>query len=225
MCASFLTPRQITLTYFDLPAKAEAIRLALYLGGIPFEDKRVNGVQWAAIKPSVGPYAQLPFITVDGKNVFQSINILLYTGTLTGLIATELEQELRMREAICACDDILMSFNATFAITNLEERIAARAILFKEGGKTFCQLKRMEEIVDDREFIAGDKLTIADLAVFTNSALLQCGIFDGFPKNCLDCVPKLKNYVNRIASLPKIVEYYSQQNGTWVAGFKPHEDC
>ncbi len=32
----------ITLTYFDIPGPAEAIRLAFFVGGVEFEDRRVS---------------------------------------------------------------------------------------------------------------------------------------------------------------------------------------
>lgn len=217
----FLHPREIILTYFDIPAKAEPIRLAFHVGGIEFNDQRVNGAQWHAMKGKFGQFAQIPVLEIDGKIIFQSVNILLYAGTLGGLVATDLEGELKMREAILACDDLPNTIAQTFSITNVEERIAARAILFKEGGKTYCQLKRIEALVSDKEYVVGDKLTIADLSVFTYCCMLKCGHFDGFPTDCLDCVPKLKVFVERIAALPKVREYYDMQTAPWAAGFRP----
>lgn len=219
--SSFLAPEKIKLVYFDLPAKAEPIRLAFYLGGIAIEDVRITGVQWQTMKEKYGPYAQIPVLEVDDKVLYQSVNILLYAGKLANLVPSDLEGELRMREAILFCDDIPNTFSTTFSITNVEERCAARAILFKEGGRTFCQLKRIEELVIGKQFVAGDALSVADLAIFTYCGMLQCGHFDGFPRDCLNCVPKLKEFFNRIAALPKVAEYYSTQTGAWVAGFKP----
>ena len=50
-----------------------------------------------------------------------------------------------------------------------------------------CQI---EELVGDREYLVGDKLTVADLTVFTNC-------FEGFPRDCLDGYPKLKTFAER----------------------------
>lgn len=219
--SSFLSPQDITLIYFDLPAKAEPIRLALHIGGIPFTDKRVNGLEWQTLKEKYGQYAQIPVMEVDGKVLFQSVNILLYAGTLTGLEAKEIEGTLRMREAILACDDIPNTFMHTFAVANTEERVAARLALCREGGKTYCQLKRIEELVGDKLHIAEDRLTVADLAVFTYSCMLKCGHFDGFPTDLLHSFPRLKAFVERIAALPTVREYYASQTATWAAGFRP----
>lgn len=35
-------PASITLTYFDIPGPAEAIRLAFFVADVPFEDKRID---------------------------------------------------------------------------------------------------------------------------------------------------------------------------------------
>lgn len=219
--ASFDSPDKIKLVYFDLPAKAEPIRLAFYLGGIVFEDERVTGADWQTMKTKYGPYAQIPVLEVDGKVLYQSVNILLYAGRLSKLLPDDLEGELKMREAILFCDDIPNTFSSTFSITNVEERITARNILFKEGGRTYCQLKRIEELVRGKEYVAGNRLTVADLAIFTYCSMLQCGHFDGFPRDCLDCVPEIKKFCNRIAMIPAVAEYYNKQSGAWVAGFKP----
>ncbi|TYZ68284.1 hypothetical protein PybrP1_000697 [[Pythium] brassicae (nom. inval.)] len=45
----------LKLTYFSVPACAEPIRLALFIGDIPFEDYRVPRSEYPSLKPSL-PY-------------------------------------------------------------------------------------------------------------------------------------------------------------------------
>uniref|UniRef100_A0A7S3H7U5 Glutathione S-transferase n=1 Tax=Spumella elongata TaxID=89044 RepID=A0A7S3H7U5_9STRA len=214
-------PSNIRLVYFDIPAKAEPVRLAFHVGGVKFTDERVNGAQWQGMKVEYGQYAQIPLLEVDGRRIYQTVNLILYAALITGLNATNLEDELRLREIILACDDIPNTFSGTFSISNAEERIVARTVLFKPGGRTYCQMKRIEELVGDREYLIGDKLTVADLTVFTNCCMLRCGHFEGFPRDCLDGYPKLKTFVERISSHPKVLEYYSTHTSAWAAGFRP----
>ena len=53
------TPK-LKLTYFNIKARAEPTRLALFIGGIPFEDIRLaHGEEWPAHKGEM-PYGQVP---------------------------------------------------------------------------------------------------------------------------------------------------------------------
>ena len=77
--AAMATPK-ITLTYFNVEAAAEKVRLALVMTGTPFEDKRINFEEWGAMKPTT-PYGQLPLMTItnaDGstKTFAQSVAMM-----------------------------------------------------------------------------------------------------------------------------------------------------
>ena len=57
--AAKMAPPKLKLTYFHIKARAEPTRLALFIGGIPFEDVRVEHKDWPAMKEKM-PYAQIP---------------------------------------------------------------------------------------------------------------------------------------------------------------------
>ena len=78
------TPK-LKMTYFNIKARAEPSRLALHIGGVPFEDVRIPFDAWARIKPTM-PYAQVPLLEVDGKPLAQSYAILMFCGRLAGLV-------------------------------------------------------------------------------------------------------------------------------------------
>ena len=50
-----------TLTYFNLGARALAIRLAYQYGNITYNDKRFEFSEWPAVKPTT-PLGQLPLL-------------------------------------------------------------------------------------------------------------------------------------------------------------------
>ena len=55
---------KLKLTYFDFHGgRGEPARLALSIAGIPFEDDRVLGADWARRKPST-PFGSLPVLEV-----------------------------------------------------------------------------------------------------------------------------------------------------------------
>lgn len=49
--------------YFDFGGRAEAIRLALHIGGVSFEDVRFPREKWAELKP-LTPFGGTPTLEV-----------------------------------------------------------------------------------------------------------------------------------------------------------------
>ena len=63
MSQSTLKGKNVKPTYFDTAGRALTIRYALAIGGIVFEDARVNFQQWPTMKATT-PYGQLPTLEV-----------------------------------------------------------------------------------------------------------------------------------------------------------------
>ena len=55
----------IVLKYFPIMGAAERVRLALWLGGIAFDDVRVPHADWAELKGQT-PFGQIPVMSNDG---------------------------------------------------------------------------------------------------------------------------------------------------------------
>lgn len=51
------------LTYFDFPARAEATRLAFFVGNVEFEDKRISFEQFQDFVSDM-PFTQVPVLEV-----------------------------------------------------------------------------------------------------------------------------------------------------------------
>ena len=69
------------LTYFNIEAAAEKVRLALVLTSTPFEDVRIQFPEWGGMKPTT-KYGVLPIMEVDGKEMHQSMAQLRYVASL-----------------------------------------------------------------------------------------------------------------------------------------------
>jgi glutathione S-transferase len=77
---------KLKLSYFDFHGgRGEPARLALPMGGIPFEDDRVPPSEWERGKPNT-PFGALPVLEVDGQTLAQSNAINRYVGKLTALV-------------------------------------------------------------------------------------------------------------------------------------------
>ena len=65
------------LTYFDAPvSRGEECRLALHLAGIDFEDARIKGPAWPAMKEQT-PYGGLPVLELPGQPPLAHSNAIL----------------------------------------------------------------------------------------------------------------------------------------------------
>src|SRR5262245_5332885 len=97
---------KLKLTYFDFDGgRGEPARLALTIGGVPFEDRRVSFKEWGALRDQA-PFHGLPTLEVDGKVVAQSNAINRYVGKLTGLYPKDDWQALLCDEAMDAVEDL-----------------------------------------------------------------------------------------------------------------------
>lgn len=74
------------LIYFDFAgSRGEECRIALHLAGVDFEDVRIPGADWPALKAKT-PCGSMPILELTGKPpLAQSNAILVYIGRQYGL--------------------------------------------------------------------------------------------------------------------------------------------
>lgn len=64
----------LTRIYFDFDGgRAEPARLAMIVGGLAVEDKRISFSEWGALRDNM-PLRALPVLEVDGKSVLTQSN-------------------------------------------------------------------------------------------------------------------------------------------------------
>ena len=67
---------KLVLTYFDFDAgRGEPVRLALTIGGVAFEDRRIAFQDWPKLKGQL-PFQAMPVLEVDGKVIAHSNTIV-----------------------------------------------------------------------------------------------------------------------------------------------------
>ena len=203
---------ELKLTYFDFHGgRGEPARLAMFMGGIEFEDRRVPLAEWPAVKAEM-PFHAVPVLEVDGKTLTQSNVINRYVGKLAGLYPSDPWQAALCDEVMDAIEDIVNEVVATFTIENEEEKRAARQAL--ADGPLRFYLERLQTRLEQTggEYFADNRLTVADLKVFVWIRNLRSGILDYIPTDLPDRVaPLLVEHLERVNKHPKITAYYKNR--------------
>ena len=199
---------KLKLTYFDFSGgRAEPARLALHIGGIPFEDKRFAFGDFAEIRKTT-PLNQVPTLHVNDVQVTQSDAITRYAGKLAGLYPEDDLQALFCDEVMGALEDINTKIGATFGMTG-DALKHARETLAADVLPRYLRWLQNQLEAHGGEFFADHRLTVADLKVFVMLRWFSSGKLDHIPADLMEAVaPKLAAFVDRIAGTPAIAEYY-----------------
>lgn len=199
------------LTYFDLPALAEPIRLLFTLGNFEWENETVTFDEWSMIKDTA-KWGQLPIMsTPEGVIMTQSKAITKFLGKKVEYEGSLLYPSNDMEayyvdEMIDALEDLRSMIVPTYAIKDKEEKEAARAELMSPGGKMHDMLTKLEKECGET-YMVGSKLSVADLWAYMFLNFLRCGFYDGISPTYLIEFPKLANVVNNVSNIPLIHQY------------------
>ncbi|KAL3673703.1 hypothetical protein V7S43_001400 [Phytophthora oleae] len=204
---------KLKLVYMPKPGRGEPIRLAFYIGGVEFEDERITREELANLKPSL-PFNQLPVLEVDGEVISQSLAILRYAGTLSGLYpVTDPVAAYRIDELFAILDDMFNFplWGASHREKDTEKQLAMRAEL--SSGMVPKSLNFLEIRIDKNKgpYAAGPNLTVADLAIYGVLLGFKNGV-PGFAKTIADSYENLQRVFKLVAEHPKVVEWNAAHN-------------
>lgn len=203
---------KLKLTYFDFPGgRAEPARLAMHIGGVPFEDYRFAPSDFSEVRKTT-PLNQVPTLYINDLQITQSDAITRYVGKLAGLYPDDNLQALLCDEVIGALEDINVKLGATFGLTG-EDLKSARDALATDVLPKYLRWLQQQLESHGGEFLADNRLTIADLKAFVILRWLSSGKLDHIPSDLIERVaPGLKDYLNRISKLPAIAQYYANRS-------------
>lgn len=203
----------LELIYFPFPFwRAEISRIALYLGGIPFRDRRISGKEFRALRAEEKfPMQQVPILIADGKVLTQSASIARFCAHLAGIYPTDLWEAAKVDELLDIACELTYKFSPAVSVTDPEKRLQFRAKIAEvDIPKAFSFIEKQLES-NGTGYCVGPGVTIGDLAVWKLSDWLTSGLLDGIPTTVADLYPLLLAHHDRIAAEPKIVEWISQQ--------------
>lgn len=193
------------LTYFDFPGgRGEDCRMALVLAGVDFEDHRVKGPAWAALKPNT-PFGSMPLLDLDGKpTLAQSNAILTWIGRSYQLLPTDEWEAARHLAVLEAVEDFRALLGPSGTLEDESEKKRVREELCAGPVKQWgAQIERQIH----GPFVGGEAISVADLKLFTTVNWTKRGVLDFVPTDVLDEFEKLQGLCRAVAAHPKIAAW------------------
>ena len=178
------------LIYFDFAgSRGEECRIALHLAGIDFEDVRVKGDDWPAMKANT-PFGAMPVLEMPGKAPLAHSNaILVFIGRQHRLHPADAFEAARHESLMCAVEELRHTITPTLRITDPEQKRQAREALAANELRTWGA--QVERQLGDGPFIGGATLQVADLKLYMVVRWLTTGTLDHVPTTVFDHCPKL----------------------------------
>jgi glutathione S-transferase len=215
---------QLRLTYFDTPGRAEPVRVALFIAGLPFEDRRLKFPEFAALKEQGAfPLGSVPVLEIDGRPMVQTGAILRYVARLAqaraaleGTRRPEVE-ELYPSDprAAFVVDSALDTFNDTVAHAltpsmferDMEKKLEMRRAFV--AGPFARASKYVESLIAEGPgpFLTGPALTIADIVLGQSVQQYRSGLLDGITEETLAPSPLLRRLGDAYAAHSSIQGY------------------
>jgi glutathione S-transferase len=197
------------LIYFDVPAsRGEECRLALHLSNVDFEDVRIKGADWPALKPNT-PFNALPVFELDGHPpLAQSNAILVYIGRRWGLHPKD-DFEAARHEALMHYAEDLRHVIAPSQRMKDAERKAAREHI--AANQLPVWLANVDKQLGDGPFVAGAQLQIVDIKLFVVLRWLMSGTLDHIPPELTRAHAKLVRLHDAVRDHAGVQAWYAKR--------------
>ena len=176
------------ITYFDAPGRAELLRLLFTLANVEFEDERLTGEQFGALKASgTLPFGSVPTLTIDGQVFPQSNAIARYIAREFNLYGQTNLDALRIDAVAEGLVDLVDKTVMKMFGASDEEKPALIQSAQEDAGPRY--LGGIEQLIVG-PFVVGDDISYADLYIFgVSGALKDFG---------LEYPPKVQGVIDRV---------------------------
>jgi glutathione S-transferase len=198
----------LRLRYFPFPGRAGAIRDALRIGGIAFEDVHVPPDVFQKQKAAGAlPFGSLPVLDVETSrgtvSTAQSNAILRFVGRRAGLYPVDDPMRaLKVDEALDLGEDLYHVIGPSIGEQDADRRMAMRKILAEETLPRWAGFLERLLVANGRTgFVAGDSLSVADLKLYWIVDKLTNGTLDGIPTSLLDGFPTVIAWRKNVAAV------------------------
>ncbi|CAL8089297.1 unnamed protein product [Orchesella dallaii] len=200
------------LTYFNVKAVAEPIRLILAYGGVQYEDNRIEQEDWPAVKNTF-PWGQLPVLQFGDRTLSQSNTICRFLGRKFNLNGSNDWEAARVDELADALTDFRLEIKKIYGESAEKDEVKKAELtanfLSNIAPRFFGNLESSIAKNGDSPYLVGKNLTWIDL-----QAAHYLDIFDTIIPNVLDTFPKLGKLKTTVYKIPKIAEWIEKRPKT-----------
>ena len=209
---------KLTFIYFDFPFwRAEVGRIALFMGGIDFENRLVEGDEFNRVQQTGHlddgtsiPFHQLPCLIIDGVPIAQTAGIARFCGKLSGmypkdddLLAGRIDQFLDF-----ATDITELVFLTGQGDDDLIKKAKRETLASDDLPR---KLQMLEKCINaESGWVVGPQLGLADLAIWRMMGWLSSGIVDGIPATLLSTFPKIAAVCRAVDAHPQIQDWVAK---------------
>ena len=201
------------LTYFDLPGRAESIRLAFAVGNTAFIDNRIPFSEWKELKSTM-PMEALPVLTLqDGTQIPQARAIARLVARSLDLYPKDFLEACICDIIMDSCDDLVVKVNAEGRGMEQTQKEKVR----RDGithGTLFSYLQKIDAFIlkhGKNGHAVGGQLTIADIFIFAYLTNIISGFYDGIPSNALDPFSSIQAVRKTVGSHERVVAFYANR--------------
>ncbi|CUX06071.1 glutathione S-transferase (plasmid) [Rhizobium sp. NIBRBAC000502774] len=192
------------LYHHPLSGHSHRARLFLSLINLPHELVEVDLMSGAHKTPDflkMNPFGQVPVLDDDGEYVSDSNAILVYLAKKTGR-TDWLPDDLKSAAAVqrwlsVAAGEIAYGPAAARLVTVFGAKFNPEEVI----GRAHAVLGKLETQLSDREWLVGERPTIADVAIYSYVARAPEGNVD------LSTYPAVNRLLRRIEALPGFVDF------------------
>lgn len=208
-------PSSIKLYYGNMNFwRAECVRMAFFMGDVPFED--IRDMNRDELKEKL-TFGAIPILEVGDKILSQTQAMANYAARLAGIHPKDAWEAAKVDECISGCTDVTGTIGTTFRIKDEEEKIKTRKELCDKDGRLWMHLNGLNKIctANDGAYSVGSTLTVADLAIWRLVGWVDSGKLDGIPVNYgSDTFPALATLVKAVDDNEKVKEWKAKPENT-----------
>jgi glutathione S-transferase len=211
--APAMPAKPIVFYGFPLSGHSHRVKLLLEMLALPYEEVRVDlsaAEQKGAAFLRLNPFGQVPVIDDDGTVVWDSAAILVYLATRYGdgqFLPTDPVGRAQVQRWLSVAAGAVVNGPMAARVSlvfkrpaNMEQAHAVANALFGV----------MERFLTDEAYLAAQRLTIADLAMYAYIAHAPEGGIDLAP------YPRMEAWLARIEAAPGFVPMARSKSGLWA---------